>query len=231
MRKIISILLYALLVLTTPITTAQEVDLPSAGITPDSRLYGLDRALERISLALTFNKAAKAEKRLKIASERLAELKEMTIKGKTEYTDNLADEYIDNIRAANEIAAVVSKEDRAKFDQLIELKTSNHILVLDQLHENVPDQAKSAIEKARNASIKSQETPKKSQSQGLKEKSPDNNNDEFAERFNKVKELGKKEIDNIEEKSDNVLDPLSDKFAGKILEKMERGKATNKGKS
>ncbi|NIQ16720.1 MAG: hypothetical protein GTO02_20750, partial [Candidatus Dadabacteria bacterium] len=144
---------------------------------------------------------------------------------------NLADEYIDNIRAANEIAAAVSKEDRSKFDELIKLKTSKHILVLDQLHENVPDQAKSAIEKARNAWIKGQETPKKSKSQDLKEKDIHENNDEFAERFNKVKELGKKEIDNIEEKSDNVLDPLSGKFAEKILEKMEKGKATKKGKS
>jgi hypothetical protein len=212
--------------LSAPVTTAQEVDLPSAGITPDSRLYGLDRAIERISLAITFNEVEKAEKRLQIASERLAELKEMTIKGKTEYSDNLADEYIDNIRAANEIAAVVSKEDRSKFDQLFELKTSKHVLVLDQLHENVPDQAKSAIEKARNASIKGQESLKKSQSQDLKVKDPDDNNDEFQERVNKVKELGKKEINKIEEKSDNVLDPLSDKFAEKILEKMGKGKPT-----
>jgi hypothetical protein len=216
--------------LTAPITTARE-DFSSAGITPDSPLYILDKAIERISLAITFYKAEKAEKRLQIASERLAELKEMTIKGKTEYSDNLADEYIDNIRVANEIAAVVSKEDRSKIYQLIELKTSKHILVLDQLNENAPDKAKSAIGKARTASIKGQESPKKSQSQDLKEKDPDDNTDEFPERFNRVKELGNKEIDKIEEKSDKVLDPLSDKFAEKILEKMGKGKPTKKGKS
>ncbi len=231
MRKILSILLYTILLLTIPITTAQEVDLPSAGITPDSPLYRLDKAIERISLAITFNKAEKADKRLQIASERLAELKEMTLKGKTEYSDNLADEYSDNIRVANEIAAAVSKEDRSKFYQLIELTTSKHLLVLDQLHENAPVQAKSAIEKAKNASIKGQESAEKSQSQDLKEKDPDENKDDLPERFNKVKEKGEKEIDKIEEKSDKVLDFLSDKFVEKIIEKKDKGKPTNKGKS
>ncbi|MHA2220423.1 MAG: hypothetical protein ACXACY_31525 [Candidatus Hodarchaeales archaeon] len=53
MRKMLSLLLYALLLLSAPITTAQEEDLPPAGITPDSPLYGLDKAIERIGLALT----------------------------------------------------------------------------------------------------------------------------------------------------------------------------------
>jgi hypothetical protein len=213
-----------------PITTAQEEDLPPAGITPDSPLYGLDKAIERIGLALTFNKAEKVEKRLQIASERLGELKEMTIKGKTEYSDNLADEYINNIREANEIAAVVSNEDRSKFYQLIELTTSKHLLVLGQLHKNASEQAKSAIEKARDASIKSQKSAKKSRSQHLKEKNPNDNNDAPAERFNKVKKAGKKEKDKIKEKSDEVLESISDKLAEKMLEK-KKDKPTKKGKS
>jgi hypothetical protein len=218
MRKRLSILLYILLLVFTPITTAQEEDLPNAGITPDSRLYGLDKAIERIALALTFNEGEKAEKRLQIASERLAELKEMTIKGKTEYSDNLANEYIDNIRVTNEIAAGVSKEDVSKFYQLIELTTSKHLLVLNQLHENAPEQAKSAIKKARDASIKGRESSKKSQSQDPKEKELNDNNVALTEGFNKVKEVGKKEKDKIKEKSDKVLESISDKLAEKMLE-------------
>jgi len=53
-----------------------------AGITPDSALYGIDKALERISLALTFNRAKKARLRLRHAEERLAEVKAMIEEGK-----------------------------------------------------------------------------------------------------------------------------------------------------
>lgn len=48
-----------------------------AGITPDSPLYGLERAIERISLALTLGKSAKAKKGLAHARERLMEVQAM----------------------------------------------------------------------------------------------------------------------------------------------------------
>ncbi|MCH7567952.1 MAG: hypothetical protein IIA87_00890 [Nanoarchaeota archaeon] len=48
-----------------------------AGVTPDNPLWGIDRALENINLALTFDKSAKAEKGLKHALERLLEVKAM----------------------------------------------------------------------------------------------------------------------------------------------------------
>ncbi len=49
----------------------------SAGITPDSPLWGIDTALENIDLALTFDNEVKVRKRLEIASERLLEAKLM----------------------------------------------------------------------------------------------------------------------------------------------------------
>ena len=52
-------------------------DLEDPGITPDNPLYGLDRAMERLDLALTFNRAEKAKKGLIHARERLAEVKSM----------------------------------------------------------------------------------------------------------------------------------------------------------
>ncbi|MBD3246990.1 hypothetical protein GF378_00005, partial [Candidatus Pacearchaeota archaeon] len=61
------------------ITEEDEVD---AGVTPDSPFYGLERAMERISLALTANKAERARKSLRYAEERLSEVKEMVEKNK-----------------------------------------------------------------------------------------------------------------------------------------------------
>lgn len=47
------------------------------GIMPDSFLYGIQTAIDRINLALTFDHSEKAEKGLKIAKKRLLEVQEM----------------------------------------------------------------------------------------------------------------------------------------------------------
>lgn len=53
-------------------------DNETVGTTPDQPLlWGLERAMERIDLALTFNKASKAKKGLKHAKERLLEVEAM----------------------------------------------------------------------------------------------------------------------------------------------------------
>lgn len=71
-------------------TASEEV---KAGITPDSPLYFFDTAFSRLSLALTFNKAAKAEKGLKIAQERLLEVQAMAEKGKPDKAAKAEKEY------------------------------------------------------------------------------------------------------------------------------------------
>ena len=58
-------------------TEDEETEVPAPGITPDSPLYGLDNAMDRLRLALTFDKAKRAERALKISEERLAEVKAM----------------------------------------------------------------------------------------------------------------------------------------------------------
>ena len=51
--------------------------LPSAGITPDSWLYGLKRLSETIDIFFTFNEQEKAEKYVRYAETRLSEVKEI----------------------------------------------------------------------------------------------------------------------------------------------------------
>lgn len=50
-------------------------------VAPDSPVWGLKRALERINLALTLDKAKKSEKRLRYAHKRLLEVNAMMKKG------------------------------------------------------------------------------------------------------------------------------------------------------
>lgn len=189
MRRIFSMFVFILL-LTTAIAVAQEEELPDAGTTPDSALYGLDKAFERIGLALTFNKATKAEKRLEIAAERLAELKEMTDKGKPEYSDDLAEEYENNIKEANIIAttAKLLREDKSKLTELIALATSKHLSVLDRVKEKVPEQAKEAIAKAKEASINGQKNALKALSEDKPKKAAEINLNSVKGRLNRAKE-------------------------------------------
>jgi len=80
MQKTIVIVFLTLLVfgiaLNAPLILAQEI-LPNPGITPDSFLWSLDKVLEQISLLITTSPNEKATKGLKIAEERLAEIKVM----------------------------------------------------------------------------------------------------------------------------------------------------------
>ncbi len=71
----------------------EEIVLPDAGTTPDSPFYGLELAIERIQLALTFGNAAKAEKRLQHAEERLAEVDEMVKENKIKAAERARKEH------------------------------------------------------------------------------------------------------------------------------------------
>ena len=82
MKQILALLI-SMLVLSMPMALAQEEEL-DGGVAPDSVFYGVDKALDRISLALSRGKAAKTEKGLKIAQERLAEAQAMADQGKLE---------------------------------------------------------------------------------------------------------------------------------------------------
>lgn len=57
------------------------------GVLPDSPFWGLERALERINLALTFNSERKAEKGLNIARERILEARAMVDKDDIDSAD------------------------------------------------------------------------------------------------------------------------------------------------
>ena len=64
-----------------------------AGVTPDSFLYGLDTALDQLSLLLTFDEGAKARKGLEIAQERLLEVRSMVEENKLEAAEKAQNEH------------------------------------------------------------------------------------------------------------------------------------------
>ena len=129
---------------------AFERELPAAGITPDSWMYGFKRFFEDIDLFFTFDDVAKAEKYLKYAELRLAEAKEMAEKGKPEFVDDLIEEYEDNLEKANEISKIAQQlgKNVTKVTELVAVATSIHVDVLENVLEKVPEQAKPSIQRA-----------------------------------------------------------------------------------
>jgi hypothetical protein len=94
------------------VVSNKELEITKPGIGPDSIMYGLDRAMERISLALTFNKVKKAKKALKNAEERLAEVEDMIEKNESEEADIAQENYDEAINETEElIDEIESNED------------------------------------------------------------------------------------------------------------------------
>lgn len=103
------------------VITAQEPELADAGVEPDSALYGLDRAMERISLALTFNKAKRAEKALKNAEERLAEVRDMVEANKLDEAEEAQKNHEKSMKEAeDDIAEIESDGDAEKSKEALE---------------------------------------------------------------------------------------------------------------
>lgn len=152
MRKLAMIMTLLLVVALTPAAMGQEnaTDLPDAGTTPDSAMYGLERAMERINLALTFGNANKAEKQLRYAEERVAEAQAVVAKGRPEAAQRALDTHAELVGEANANieAAEADGENVTDVAQRVEQATSRHIGVLEGLLEQVPEQARQGIQTA-----------------------------------------------------------------------------------
>ena len=64
-----------------------------SGTTPDSPIYGLERAMEGFQYAFTFGHANKAKLKMQFAEERLAEMNQMVQQGKPEFAGQLQEAY------------------------------------------------------------------------------------------------------------------------------------------
>src|SRR3989344_5443266 len=92
MKKLFTMLIFLALLTSVLAQTDETVEdstdvvleTDDSGINPDSVLYGLDTAFERLRLALTFNKEKKARRELEISKERLKEMRLMIAKNKLE---------------------------------------------------------------------------------------------------------------------------------------------------
>ena len=138
---------------------AQETELPSPGLLPDSPFYFLETIAEEIVTFFTFGDLKKAERYAILAAERLAEVQAVVEKGKPEFAEKTLARYENQLN--NSIARAKKAQVKGQSVEKVMIRvgqaTSKHLEVLAQVYEKVPEQAKPAIEKAMKASVKGHE--------------------------------------------------------------------------
>jgi len=159
MRKIFfSILILSFLIVEIGVL-AQNDELPSPGITPDSPFYFLKSWKESIQTFFTFGAENKAKQFLHLAEVRLAEYQKMIEKGKTEIAEKTLEKYGRQLNQALEKTEEAKEKgkDVEELAILITEKTLKHQEVLVDVFEEVPEEAKDAIQKAIEVSRKGSE--------------------------------------------------------------------------
>src|SRR3989344_5889504 len=113
--------LVAALFLALPVSAHEN--LPSAGITPDSSLYGLDLALEKLQLALAGNDVAKAKFELELAQERLSEISLMVEQKKFDAADKAKEKHREKLESVkSKVLALKADNSEEELDAEVELE-------------------------------------------------------------------------------------------------------------
>lgn len=156
-KKITTIL--AAFLLTTGIALAQPADIPEPGLTPDSPFYGLEKASERLELAVAQapvigSEELEAKVRANHAAETLAEARAMADKNNTQQVEKLMNRYSENMNKSIKSAASTNQ---SELKERLRNITNNQNQALEELDNKVPEQAKKGIQKAMENNRKNQE--------------------------------------------------------------------------
>ncbi|MCJ7605308.1 MAG: DUF5667 domain-containing protein, partial [Dehalococcoidales bacterium] len=137
---------------------AQDDELPEPGLLPDSPFYLLDKFSKSIGMFFAFGDEANAGKALDYAGERLAEARAMKAKNKLREMEQATDDYQDFMeRVRTRLNATVEAGTSDNISERVALATGRHFNVLDDLAEDLPEEAVGAVNRARLASMNGQE--------------------------------------------------------------------------
>ncbi len=145
---LLALLLAALGTASTVATPMAYDSVSGHATTPDSAFWGLERAGESLKLIFTPSPAEKAKFHLALAEERIAEAK---ASNDPETIRTGANEYIGELAQALEIAKGLDSTD---LWELVSEATLKHNVKLHTVLEEVPNEARAAIEQAIDASEK-----------------------------------------------------------------------------
>ena len=158
-KKKTTLILSALMIVSigiTPVLAQPEgFQLPNPSITPGHPLYGLELFGEEyieVPLAGLFGgQRGVAEKRLRLAEERLAEINAIANRTKSNTLERLRNRYEFQM---NRTEALANKINSMDLDSWITNRAMHHIEVLTELRERLPEQALRGIDKVLEASAR-----------------------------------------------------------------------------
>ena len=135
---------------------AEVNNLPDPGMLPDHPLYFLKNWGEAIGTFFAFGDISKAERHLFLAEKRVAEAVALVEKGKPEIAERALEKHQEQLNRA------LGKAEQAKQKGLdadevlakVSEATLTHQAVLIEVYEKVPEQARPAIERAMEASMR-----------------------------------------------------------------------------
>ncbi len=145
------IVIFSILVFLFPgLIPVEANNLPDHGMLPDSPFYFLKNWSENIGTFFTFGNEAKAERLLGLSEKRLAEAEALIERGNSDTAQRIIERYqkqLNNSLSRTEKAKERGRNVDAILTRISEA-TLRHQEVLINIHEKVPEEAKSAIEKA-----------------------------------------------------------------------------------
>jgi ABC-type transport system involved in cytochrome c biogenesis ATPase subunit len=126
---------------------------------PGDALYPVKLGTEQVRMVLPGDDVAKAERALSFAAKRVEEMTTLTERGRTENLNLAQDKYNDVMNAvlARIEAARGKGLSTASISELVAGATAEQLSALDKVYDRVPAEAKEAITKARQVSLKGQE--------------------------------------------------------------------------
>ncbi|MFC1950696.1 DUF5667 domain-containing protein [Chloroflexota bacterium] len=182
------ILVLTLILSTGGIVYAQgeEMILPNPGTTPDSPFYFMDKWGKQISLMFTFNAENKAQKALRYADERMAEIDAMIAQNKIEEATQAANGYQNFL----EVASKYMERARLKgvdVSEKVALMAEKHLGYLTDSTVNATEDAQMLMTQTRERAMICQETALKNMAQGDPEKAAQFNLQLMGRQLNRIR--------------------------------------------
>lgn len=127
---------------------------------PGDALYELKLGTEQVRMILPGDDVTRAELALSFADRRMEEIVALAEAGRVQHMDLAATKYDDAVKRVLARMELVRDEDSAagNITTLVAEATKRHLSVLDTVYDIVPDEAKPAITRARERSLKGQQT-------------------------------------------------------------------------
>lgn len=153
MKKILFSLVVFSLLIGGLTVLAQENDLPSPGIAPDSPFYFLKSWKEQIRLFFTFGEENKVKQFFHLADVRLAEYQMMIDKGKTEIAKRTLEKYEKQLNRAIQSVQKMEKKgkDISGLSRELINRTLTQIVALERSLGRVSEEGRQGVENALNS--------------------------------------------------------------------------------